>query len=233
MEAPVLGDGVIMAALPYMRMYWADYDADTSHLTTMQHGIYLMLIKNYWQRGGPLPNDDDRLAKIARVSPRDWSRNRDTILEFFAEQENLLVHPRLSLELARVEAKSLNNKRPGNTNAKRTRSERDANETRSSIYTEADTEEEKKEEVTPPRGGKPFVFEGRVIRLQRREYEAWKKAYPDIDLMASLQSRDDWLATEADERTQKRWFMSTSNHLANLQQKARAVERAPVWDGMP
>jgi uncharacterized protein YdaU (DUF1376 family) len=68
-----------MAALPYMRMYWADYDADTPHLSTMQHGIYLMLIKNYWQRGGPLPNDDARLAKIARISMRDWNHNRNRI----------------------------------------------------------------------------------------------------------------------------------------------------------
>jgi uncharacterized protein YdaU (DUF1376 family) len=131
-----------VAALPYMRMYWADYGADTPHLTTMQHGIYLLLIKNYWQRGGPLPNDDAKLAKIAGVSLRDWKHNRDVILEFFTKQESLLVHQRLALELSRVEAKSLNNKRPGNANAKRTRSDRDANETRSPIYTEADTDTE-------------------------------------------------------------------------------------------
>jgi uncharacterized protein YdaU (DUF1376 family) len=62
----------LMAALPYMRMYWADYDADTSHLSAMQHGIYLLLIKNYWQRGGPLPDDETRLARIAKVSLKDW-----------------------------------------------------------------------------------------------------------------------------------------------------------------
>ena len=107
---------------------------------------------------------------------------------------------------------------------------RNVTETAPDTETEADTEKKK---VTPPKGGHPYVFDGKVIRLQRREYEAWKKAYPDIDLMASLQSRDDWLATEADEKTRKRWFMSTSNHLANLQSKASAVDRAPVWDGMP
>lgn len=217
-----------MAALPYMRMYWADYDADTAHLTTMQHGIYLMLIKNYWQRGAPLPNDDARLAKIAGVSVRDWKHNRDTILEFFTKQENLLVHPRLALELSRVEAKSLKCKDAALANANRTLSKRSTNAERPLIYTEADTDKKKS---NPPKGG--YVFEGQVIRLQRREYDAWKKAYPDIDLQASLQSRDDWLATEADDKARARWFMSTSNHLANLQQKASAIDRAPAWDGMP
>lgn len=123
-----------------MRMYWADYDADTAHLTTMQHGIYLLLIKNYWQRGGPLPNDDARLARIAKVSMRDWKHNRDDILDFFSVQENSLCHSRIDAELARVEAKSLNNKRPGNANAKRNKRVSNANGTRTPIYTDTDTD---------------------------------------------------------------------------------------------
>lgn len=132
-----------MAALPYLRMYCADWDADTSHLTAMQDGIYWRLVRNYWQRGGPLPADDKRLANIARISMRDWRNNRDAILEFFTVQENTLVHSRLQHELARVQAKSLKNQRPGNTNASKTKRVRDANETRSPIYTdtEADIEQ--------------------------------------------------------------------------------------------
>jgi uncharacterized protein YdaU (DUF1376 family) len=40
-----------MAALPYMQFHIAEYLADTSHLTTEEHGAYLLLIFNYWQRG--------------------------------------------------------------------------------------------------------------------------------------------------------------------------------------
>lgn len=135
-----------------MRVYWSDYDADTQHLTAMQHGIYLMLIKNYWQRGGPLPNDDGRLARIAKCSLRDWRKHKPVIMEFFTERANLLHHSRIAVELARVEAKSLNNKRLGNTNAKRTQHDRDANGTRSHIYTEADTDTEDGE----PKGSLPL-----------------------------------------------------------------------------
>jgi uncharacterized protein YdaU (DUF1376 family) len=100
----------LMAALPYMRFYPADYLADTAHLSSMQHGIYLLLLFNYWQRGGPLPDDDKRLASIARVSMRDWKRNRDEIEQFFTIVESHWRHSRVDAELAHVEAKSLKSK---------------------------------------------------------------------------------------------------------------------------
>lgn len=68
-----------------------------------------------------------------------------------------------------------------------------------------------------------YVFEGSVIRLTERDFGRWEKAYPSLDLMAVLQSRDDWLAGQ-DDATRKKWFNSTSNWLASKQQAAgRAV----------
>lgn len=90
--------------------------------------------------------------------------------------------------------------------------------------TDADTEEETEKNNNPPKGG--YAFDGKVIKLTRRDLEAWRKAYPDLDLEARLQSRDDWLANDATDKDRERWFMSTSNHLANLQQKAAAERRA-------
>jgi uncharacterized protein YdaU (DUF1376 family) len=92
-----------MAALPYMPLFVADYLADTAHLTTQQHGAYLLLIMNYWQRSGPLPDDDSRLSKIARVGPREWIRMRPVISEFFSIADGTWLHSRIASELARVE----------------------------------------------------------------------------------------------------------------------------------
>jgi uncharacterized protein YdaU (DUF1376 family) len=221
-----------MAALPYMPLYVADYLADAAHLTTLQHGAYLLLIMNYWQRGAPLPDDDAKLARIAGLDLRTWKRNRAELLTFFSCVDGALRHSRIDAELAKVEAKSLKCKKAGQASAQQRLNGRSTDAEQTFNHTDTDTDKEEKK-VTPPKGGQPYVFDGKVIRLQRREYQAWLKAYPDLDLMASLQSRDDWLATEADEKTRKRWFMSTSNHLANLQGKASATDRAPVWDGMP
>ncbi|WP_324807185.1 DUF1376 domain-containing protein [Sphingomonas sp. LY29] len=121
-----------------MRLYPADYLADTAHLSAMQHGIYFLLILNYWQRGGPLPNDDARLAKIARVSMRDWMRNRDEILDFFTLVDNHWCHGRISAELSHVTSKSLKSKEAAKASVQRRFGERSTGV--EPTDTEADTE---------------------------------------------------------------------------------------------
>ncbi len=65
-----------------MPLYVADYLADTTHLSAAEHGAYLLLIMNYWQKGG-LPKDEALLARICRMSSREWSKSRGVILELF------------------------------------------------------------------------------------------------------------------------------------------------------
>jgi len=85
-------------------------------------------------------------------------------------------------------------------------------------------EEEKKEDKHP------LAFDGAVIRLRRNDFAKWKTAYPDLDLMAVLQSRDDWLKDQP-EPERKRWFNSTSNFLANRQQKERGARAEAAFSG--
>lgn len=95
---------------------------------------------------------------------------------------------------------------------------------------EARYQKERKKKVTAPGGAAPLAFEGKVIRLTQADFDQWGRAYPDVDLAACLQARDDWLVSDADDRTRKRWFIATSNHLANLQQRATAAKKAPGYD---
>lgn len=87
---------------PWMPIYVADYLADTGHLSAAEHGAYLMLIMHYWANGG-LPCDDRKLARIARMSDREWSKARPTIVEFF---ETGWTHKRIDAELVKSEEKS-------------------------------------------------------------------------------------------------------------------------------
>jgi DNA-binding transcriptional MocR family regulator len=83
-------------------------------------------------------------------------------------------------------------------------------------------------------GAASYEFDGAVIKLTTADFTKWQKSFSAIDLRAALQSRDDWLATEADNKAKTKWWISTSNHLAKLQQKARAVELEPDgWGVMP
>jgi uncharacterized protein YdaU (DUF1376 family) len=105
-----------MAALPYMQFYVADYLADTMHLTTEEHGAYMLLIMNYWQTGKPIPKK--RLACVARMSNDRWNSVEDTLYEFFTEDERgCWKHTRIEQELSKVRAKSNQAKEAGRASA--------------------------------------------------------------------------------------------------------------------
>lgn len=87
---------------PWMPLYVADYLKDTGHLTTAEHGAYLLLIMHYWANGS-LPPDDRKLARIARMSDREWKGSRETIAEFFSADWR---HERIEKELAEAAEKS-------------------------------------------------------------------------------------------------------------------------------
>ncbi|EEV7702525.1 TPA: DUF1376 domain-containing protein [Escherichia coli] len=95
--------GAIMAALPYMQLYIADYLADTMHLSAEEHGAYLLLMFNYWQTGKPIPKN--RLAKIARLTNERWADVEPSLQEFFCDNGEEWVHLRIEEDLASVREK--------------------------------------------------------------------------------------------------------------------------------
>jgi len=86
----------------YMPWWIGDYLADTTHLTTEQHGAYLLLIASYWRNGGPLDADEKRLAATCRMTAGQWKRSRDTVLAFFRRENGMLHHKRIDAELNRA-----------------------------------------------------------------------------------------------------------------------------------
>jgi uncharacterized protein YdaU (DUF1376 family) len=89
----------------WMPMYWGNYVADTGHLSTLEHGAYLLLIGHYWTTGKPLPKNEKKLAKIARISCAQWRKISDTILEFFCDDGDCYTHSRIAQELEKAQKK--------------------------------------------------------------------------------------------------------------------------------
>jgi uncharacterized protein YdaU (DUF1376 family) len=89
-----------MAALPYIQLYVADYLADTMHLTTEEHGAYLLLIFNYWQTGKKIPKA--RLQRIARLSNDRWNSVEPSLAEFFNDDGEFWSHERIERDLESV-----------------------------------------------------------------------------------------------------------------------------------
>lgn len=82
----------------WMPLYIGDYLADTTRLTTEQHGAYLLLIMDYW-RSGKLPDNDAVLSQITRMSPNAWSNARAMLEQFFTIDDGFWTHSRIDKEL--------------------------------------------------------------------------------------------------------------------------------------
>lgn len=91
---------------PYMKFFVGDYLSDTQHLTTEQHGAYLLLLMAMWKSGGRLPNDRLKLARIARVHPPHWARIAPTVMEFFTIEGGEITQKRLAAEIEKASAVS-------------------------------------------------------------------------------------------------------------------------------
>lgn len=87
----------------FMPLWIGDYLADTTHLTTEQHGAYLLLLMAYWRRGAPLPADDHSLCAQAKVTMYKWKALRPVMAAFFDEVEGKWVSKRADAELAKAE----------------------------------------------------------------------------------------------------------------------------------
>jgi uncharacterized protein YdaU (DUF1376 family) len=83
---------------PWMPLYVGDYLGDTGHLTTAQHGAYLLLMMHYWRKG-ELPDDNSQLAKIAKLPLRTWCDYRPVLQNFFHDGWK---HKRIDMELERM-----------------------------------------------------------------------------------------------------------------------------------
>lgn len=116
--------GAIMAALPYMQLYIADYLADTMHLSAEEHGVYLLLMFNYWQTGKPIPKN--RLAKIARLTNERWADVEPSLREFFCDNGDEWVHLRIEEDLASVREKLTKKSAAGKASVQARRSRKEA-----------------------------------------------------------------------------------------------------------
>ena len=67
---------------PKMPIHIGDLMRDTGHLRAPMFGAYLALLFHHWATGS-LPDDDDQLSAIARMSPAEWKKARPVLEKFF------------------------------------------------------------------------------------------------------------------------------------------------------
>jgi uncharacterized protein YdaU (DUF1376 family) len=105
-----------MSRRPWMPLYVGDYLADTQHLTTTQHGAYLLLLMHYWHHG-KLPTDEAAIAGISRLNRDQWRSNCRAIAGMF---EPGWKHHRVEKEIEKANAISEKRAMAGRKGADRT-----------------------------------------------------------------------------------------------------------------
>jgi uncharacterized protein YdaU (DUF1376 family) len=93
-----------MSADHWMRFNVGDYLADTMHLSTIQHGAYLLLIMHYFKRG-ELPVTESGLARIAKIPLRQWRLHSPLVMALFRHDNDAWKHKRIDAERAKLQRK--------------------------------------------------------------------------------------------------------------------------------
>lgn len=151
-----------MSKIPYMPFYISDYLSDAAHLTTEEHGAYLLLLFTYWQRAKPLPANPTHLAAIARLSNERWTSVEQTLKEFFIVADGCWRHKRVDDELSKYRDKVAKAKSAGKASGKKrsasktkkkqdqqTLNGRSTDAQRTPNHTEADSDADSKINLVP------------------------------------------------------------------------------------
>lgn len=212
-----------MTAAPFMQLYIADYMGDTQHLTTEQHGAYLLLLMTMWRHGGRLPNDASKLARIARVSPRRWHLVAPEVMPFFIVDGSDITQKRLGEEYQKAtsisEKRSVNGKAGGDAKALKNKEQAVANAIVLPEHSQIPDTRTKKETPTalaPPTN--LYAFQAVNIRLSEGHLQKWRQAFPHISLESELFALDEWAGQQG-----VQWFHAVAGALAKKERRAREL----------
>lgn len=106
-----------MKADTWMAFYVGDYVTDTMHLTTRQHGAYLLLIIAAWKGGGWITGSDTALMAITRLSPKEWQQDASALLPLFVKDGDRLRHNRVAFEWNEAQRRTADKSRAGRAGA--------------------------------------------------------------------------------------------------------------------
>ncbi len=95
-----------MAEAPIMPFMTDAYLGDTVHLTTTEHGAYLLLLITMWRNGGGLPEDHKLLARYSRMTPKQFARVWPVLESFFYVEDGQVKQGKLTETINAVRQKS-------------------------------------------------------------------------------------------------------------------------------
>lgn len=222
-----------MSTRPWYKRFPSDFIAGTMNLTLEQKGAYSMVLDLIYDRGGPIPDDSQWIARVCGCSTRKWNKIRADLIEHgkihvtnglisnFRAEKDAFKNDFQARKLSESGAKGGLKSAEKRAKSKQTNGldqkglENPGKQSRSqSLEKEKIYKKEKSN----------YRWTGRVIRLNDEDYQSWQKCYSAIpDLDAELKRIDDRLATEG---KTKNWFVATSAMLAHKHQHLLAEHQS-------
>ena len=195
-----------MSQAPSMPMYWDAYLADTTHLSTEEHGAYLLLLAAMWRRNGIVPDDDKDNARIVGMTTAKWRKTKARLDGLIAIADGSITQKKLQKTWEKTQEKIEKNRANGAKGGKakpkeiKDLSQANASETlkRNGSIPEPEPELTVKRDtnVSPKNVGLSFsafwdVWPNRNSKAAAEK--AWKKLSPD-DREAAAKACVDWFS---------------------------------------
>jgi len=231
----------------WMPFYVADYIADTMHLSTVEHGAYMLLIFHYWCTGKPIPDDDTKLARITRLTPEEWLTARVAIEGLFSVHGSAWHHKRIEEELEtatdRYERRASAGRKGGkakampeqcssnakamlkqcSSNAKATTPTPTPTTTSTSTGTKTDTDiscnDAEASAPLPPH--KRIVWSAdaqNFAGVEDGDIQVWQEAYPAVDVRSQLAKARAWVMANPTKR-KKNWYRFLAGWMSRCQER--------------
>lgn len=193
----------------WMPVYIGDYLADTAHLTTEQHGAYLLLIFAYW-RIGPLADNDAILAQITRLPLGSWMDARSIIRAFFKHSNGMLVHTRIDNEKTEAQEKNKKNSEKAAAAANK-RWGKYAPSIPQALLKECPSQSQSQKDlkynISAEQGSPPEISlslnDGREYPITTSQRAEWETLFPAVNVPQELRNMRAWLLANPRNRKTK------------------------------
>jgi uncharacterized protein YdaU (DUF1376 family) len=107
-----------MAEFPALPLFTDAYLGDTTHLSTLEHGAYLLLLIVSWRSPGcALADDDALLARYTRLTRDKWRKVRPILEPFFTVRDGYWHQARLQDELQHLQSRRKQQSEAGSASA--------------------------------------------------------------------------------------------------------------------
>lgn len=107
-----------MAEFPALPLFTDAYLGDTTHLSTFEHGAYLLLLIVAWRSPGCcLADDDGLLARYTHMTRDKWRKVRPILEPFFYIENGFWHQARLQNELQHLQSRRHQQVEAGNASA--------------------------------------------------------------------------------------------------------------------